>query len=67
MSEKAIGTEDAWPVSWEAARKAQLRDAASSSPAQRLLWLADALRLASISGALSRSETLEKRTKRGLP
>ena len=67
MSKKTIRTEDAWPVSWEAARKAQLRDAASSTPAQRLLWLEDALRLASMSGALSRSETLEKRTTRGLP
>lgn len=67
MSEKTTGTEDAWPVSWEAARNAQLRDTASSTPAQRLLWLEDALRLASMSGALSRSETLEKRTKRGLP
>jgi hypothetical protein len=66
MSEKPIRADDSWPVSWEAARKAQFRDVARSTPSQRLHWLEDALRLASASGALLRAETPEKRRMRGL-
>ncbi len=66
MSKKPTSTEDTWPVSWEASRKAQLREMARSTPAQRLRWLEQALRLASESGALARAETEEKRRRRGL-
>jgi len=66
MSKEPITTDRRWPVSWEAAREAQFRDVARSTPRQRLNWLEQALRLAFASGALSRAETPEKRRKRGL-
>jgi len=66
MSKEPIKAEPTWPVSWEAAREAQFRDVARSTPRQRLNWLEQALRLAAASGALSRAETPEKRRMRGL-
>jgi len=39
---------------------------ARASPADRLRWLEEALRVAQASGALSRMETDEKRRRRGL-
>ena len=65
MSEKKNSPSD-WPVSWEASREAQFRAMAKATPAQRLEWLEQALRLASASGALARAETIEKRRRRGL-
>ncbi len=65
MAEKQNQTEDEWPVSWKASRRAQLREMAKSSPAQRLEWLEQALRLAQSSGALARAETSDRRKRRG--
>jgi len=66
MGENRNPTESEWPVSWEASRAAQLLDMARASPADRLRWLEEALRVAQASGALSRMETDEKRRRRGL-
>jgi hypothetical protein len=55
-----------WPVSWEESRRAQFRDFARATPAQRLHWLEQALRLALASGALARAETADQRRRRGL-
>lgn len=66
MNERRTETEGRWPVSWGASRKAQFRDMAKATPAQRLHWLEQALRLALASGALSRAEHPEKRRRRGL-
>jgi len=66
MSTKPTRPENPWPVSFQAAREAQYREVAKSTPRQRLNWLEEALRLASASGALSRAETAEKRRRRGL-
>ncbi len=45
----------AWEVStWAGAEHAHLEDALEATPAQRLRWLEDALRLANESGALTR-------------
>ena len=57
MSDDAIRGEanEAWDVTWEASRAAQLRAIAKSTPAQRLEWLEQALRLALATGALPRS------------
>lgn len=41
-----------WAVSWEASRIACLESARAATPAQRLAWLEDALRLAHRAGAL---------------
>ena len=67
MSENPISPEATWPVSFDAAREAQFRAVARSTPLQRLNWLEQALRLASATGALARAETPEKRRRRGLP
>ena len=66
MGEQQIPAEHDWPVSWEASREAQFRAMARATPAQRLAWLEQALRLAQASGALSRAETPEQRRRRGL-
>jgi len=66
MSERPIRTERDWPVSWGASREAQFRAMAGATPAQRLAWLEQALRMAQASGALSRAETPEQRRRRGL-
>jgi hypothetical protein len=66
MSKKPTNSANPWPVSWQSSREAQFRAMAKSTPAQRLEWLEQALRLASESGALARAETAEKRRRRGL-
>ena len=66
MGEQQSRTEGDWPVSWEASRRAQFQDMAKATPAQRLDWLEQALRVALASGALSRAETPEQRRRRGL-
>ncbi len=46
---------DPWPsVTWEGARKARLRSQLSTTPAQRLAWIEEALEPACRSGALDR-------------
>lgn len=44
-----------WHVDWDEQRRWQLRSTAAASPAQRLAWLEDAIRLAYSSGALDRA------------
>jgi hypothetical protein len=39
---------------------------AKSTPAERLVWLEQALRLALLTGALSRADTAGRRRRRGL-
>jgi hypothetical protein len=66
MSKDRASKVRAWPVTWEAAREAQRRDMARSTPAQRLRWLEQSLRVAAATGALARTETAEKRSRRGM-
>jgi hypothetical protein len=66
MGETETRVDGDWPVSWEASRREQLRAMASASPSQRLEWLEQALRLADESGALRRTDTPERRRRRGL-
>lgn len=48
-------TEDSerWIVTWEGVERAQLETMLTATPAQRLAWLEEALRLAHASGALA--------------
>ena len=41
-----------WDVTWEDVERAQLETMLSATPAQRLAWLEEAMRLALVSGAL---------------
>ena len=41
-----------WVVTWEDVERAQLETMLTATPAQRLAWLEDAMRLAHASGAL---------------
>ena len=66
MSENRNREAGAWPVTWEASREAQRRDMARSTPAQRLRWLEQSLRIAAATGALARAETPERRRRRGM-
>jgi hypothetical protein len=50
MAEDAPG----WEAGWESSRRAQLEAQAAATPAQRLAWLEEALRLALAAGALPR-------------
>jgi hypothetical protein len=50
-------TERDWPRGWEASRQAGLDAAFEATPAQRLAWLEEALRLAYRAGALPRPPT----------
>ena len=46
-------TPDPWEtVTWAGLERAQFRDVLSATPAQRLAWLEEAMRLAHASGAL---------------
>ena len=47
---------DDWPVSWAAQRDDQLERMLAASPAQRLAWLEEMIRLAFLAGALPRRE-----------
>jgi hypothetical protein len=66
MGETRAKADDAWPVSWDAARRAQRRDMAAAPPQLRLVWLEQALRLAQASGALARMDTAARRRRRGI-
>ena len=55
VSEKENPDEGAggeWDASWTGTERAQLEAALSATPAQRLAWLEEAMRLAHASGAL---------------
>jgi len=51
MSDRPVADGD-WQVDWEGHRDAQLLSVAAATPAQRLAWLEEAIRLAYRSGAL---------------
>lgn len=46
--------EHLYPVTWDEVKEAELDDALRATPAQRLAWLEEALRLAWKAGASSR-------------
>ncbi len=46
--------DDGWQADWETSRRAQLDSQMNATPAQRLAWLEEALRLALAAGALPR-------------
>jgi hypothetical protein len=52
---EAAGQDD-WPVTWAAQREDQLARALAASPAERLAWLEEMIRLAFQTGALPRPE-----------
>ena len=43
-----------WDVSWEDVERAQLETMIAATPAERLAWLEEAMRIAAASGALAR-------------
>ena len=45
-----------WPVTWAAQRDDQLARTLAATPAQRLAWLEEMIRLAFLTGALPRPE-----------
>jgi hypothetical protein len=45
-----------YPVTWDEVKEAELDDALRATPAQRLAWLEEALKLASRAGAVKREE-----------
>ena len=47
---------DDWPVTWAAQRDDQLVRMLAASPAQRLAWLEEMIRLAFLAGALPRRD-----------
>lgn len=51
---------DDWPVTWAAQRVDQLDRVLAASPAQRLAWLEDMIRIAFQTGALPRRETEQR-------
>jgi hypothetical protein len=51
--------DDGWQADWETSRRAQLESQLDATPAQRLAWLEDALRLAFAAGALPRAPAPE--------
>lgn len=46
------GAGDEWDGTWKGTERAQLEAALTATPAQRLVWLEEAMRLAHASGAL---------------
>ena len=48
---------DAWPVTWAAHRADQLDRMLAVTPAQRLAWLEEMIRVAFLTGALPRRES----------
>ena len=46
------GCREQWDASWEDVERAQLETMLAATPAQRLAWLEEAMRLARASGAL---------------
>lgn len=55
MSTERKPEEERWAVTWADNRRAQLTDALSVTPAQRLAWLEEAIKFAD-SSRLSRSD-----------
>ena len=51
---RAQPAESEWTASWEDTEKLVIENALRATPAQRLAWLEDAIRLAYASGALPR-------------
>ena len=49
-------TEEEWDASWAGTERAQFNAILSATPAQRLAWLEEAIRLAHASGALPRQD-----------
>ena len=58
MANAKSTTEDErfYPVTWDEVKEAELDDALRATPAQRLAWLEEALRLAWKAGAIKRHE-----------
>ncbi len=52
MPDRVDGPGRRWDVTWDANRQALLDATCAATPAQRLAWLEDALRLAYRAGAL---------------
>lgn len=67
MTERTAGKNEVWPVSWEANRAAMRDSTSAATPAQRLAWLEDALRLAHRSGAVPVQEPDRRATRRAKP
>ncbi len=53
MTERPPKSAD-WHVDWDGHRESQIASVAEATPAQRLAWLEEAIRLAYLSGALPR-------------
>lgn len=52
---KPVSTDDSMhPVTWEEVKDAELDDALRATPAQRLAWLEEAIKLAWRAGAIKR-------------
>jgi len=56
-----------WRVDWASHREAQLISVAAATPAQRLAWLEEAIRLAYRTGALPRRDDRSEETEFGEP
>ena len=48
--------ENQWDATWTGTKRAQLEAALTATPAQRLTWLEEAMRMALASGALPRQD-----------
>ena len=44
------------PVTWDEVKDAELDDSLRATPGQRLAWLEEALKLASLAGAITREK-----------
>ena len=51
-AELTTGRPGEWDASWEGVERAQLETMLAATPAERLAWLEEAMRLAHASGAL---------------
>ena len=51
-AEQTPGQPREWDASWEGVERAQLETMLAATPAERLAWLEEAMRLAHASGAL---------------
>ena len=52
-TDRPAGHSERWDVSWADVERAQLETMLAATPAQRLAWLEEAMRLAHASGALA--------------
>lgn len=55
----AVGGQPGWDGGWEAQRRAQVAGWLTTTPAQRLAWLEEAIAFAYRAGALPRSQRPE--------